>query len=39
MRLQIGPEPTDVRTATLSVSTPEQKTYDRNEPFANSKRK
>lgn len=38
MRLQIGPEPTDVRTATLSVSTPEHKTFDR-EPFSNAKRK
>lgn len=38
MRLQVGPEPSDMKTATLSVSTPEQKTFDRGEPFATSKR-
>lgn len=38
MRLQVGPEPTDMKTAMLSVSTPEQKTFDRGEPFASSKR-
>ncbi|XP_055678940.1 uncharacterized protein LOC129787408 isoform X3 [Lutzomyia longipalpis] len=29
MRLQVGPDPNDVRTATFSVSTPEQRTFDR----------
>lgn len=40
VRLQMGADPTDIRTATVSVSTPEQRTYDQ-EPFANmsSKRK
>lgn len=40
VRLQMGADPTDIRTATVSVSSPEQRTYDQ-EPFANmsSKRK
>ncbi|XP_055696921.1 serine-rich adhesin for platelets isoform X3 [Phlebotomus papatasi] len=29
MRLQVGPDPSDMRTATFSVSTPEQKTFER----------
>ncbi|XP_059612085.1 serine-rich adhesin for platelets isoform X2 [Phlebotomus argentipes] len=29
MRLQVGPDPSDVRTATFSVSTPEQRTFDK----------
>uniref|UniRef100_A0A1L8DKU6 Protein kinase domain-containing protein n=1 Tax=Nyssomyia neivai TaxID=330878 RepID=A0A1L8DKU6_9DIPT len=29
MRLQVGPDPNDVRTATFSVSTPEQRTFDK----------
>lgn len=40
VRLQMGADPTDIRTATVSVSSPEQRTYEQ-EPFANmsSKRK
>ncbi|GAB0094181.1 mucin-5AC [Sergentomyia squamirostris] len=29
MRLQVGPDPSDMRTATFSVSTPEQRIFDR----------
>lgn len=40
VRLQVSADPTDIRTATISVSSPEQRSYDQ-EPFANlcSKRK
>lgn len=40
VRLQMGADPNDIRTATVSVSSPEQRTYEQ-EPFANmaSKRK
>lgn len=34
LRVQMGTDPNDVRLATLSVSTPEQKTFDRGELFA-----
>lgn len=34
VRLQMGADPNDIRTATVSVSSPEQRTYDQ-EPFAN----
>lgn len=34
LRVQMGADPNDVRLATLSVSTPEQKTFDRGEMFA-----
>lgn len=34
LRVQMGADPADMRTATLSVSTPEQKTFDRGEPLA-----
>lgn len=34
LRLQMGADPADVRTATLSVSTPEQRTFERSEPLA-----
>lgn len=33
LRVQMGADPNDVRLATLSVSTPEQKTFDRGEIF------
>lgn len=33
VRLQMGTDPTDIRTATVSVSTPEQRTFEQ-EPFA-----
>lgn len=39
LRLQVGPEPTDMKTATVSVSTPEQRTFERGDQFALSKRK
>lgn len=34
LRVQVGSDPADVRTATLSVSTPEQKTFGGGDPLS-----
>lgn len=37
VRLQVGPDPSNYRTATLSVSSPEQSTFNQEEIFSNAK--
>lgn len=38
LRLQVGPSASDIKTATFAVSTPEQKTFERD-PFVGTQTK